>query len=351
LLKVAQIFPARGSSKGGAEVHIEQLASALESIGVTVAKVSPYAEDQLRGAMSLEELVEFDPDLIHTHGGSTSVPLNQFPNTPRVHTFHGTSIGRMLAVREVIKNLYRTIRYRRSGFTAAWGERRLGRSAEQCISVAHATAREISRFFQIPGSKISMIPSAFTQHPAQMMTKSEAKSHLGFQPDTTLILWVGRDKDPMKNSDLFIEAVERLTNGIIEFAMIPGDTVATNPEIRSTGWIEFEELHAYYLAADIYAITSSYEGGRAISLQEAMSFGIPPVVSDIPQLTELVTNGVDAVVFKSRNLDSFLAALEPLITDSELRARIGSAAKDTISGLTWSQVASKTKDVYARALA
>ena len=196
-----------------------------------------------------------------------------------------------------------------------------------------------------------MIPSSFTLHPDHMMTKAEARSHLGYESDTTLVLWVGRDRDPMKNSDLITRAADHLSTDKIEFIMVPGDTVAEGSKIRSTGWMEFEELHVYYLAADIYAITSTYEGGRAISLQEAMSFGIAPVVSNIPQLAEFVHDGVDAVMFESRNLGSLVNALDSLITDSNMRARIGGAAAQTISGLTWSQIAAKTSDVYGRVLA
>ena len=53
----------------------------------------------------------------------------------------------------------------------------------------------------------------------------------------------------------------------------------TSPNIKCTGWIERKELENYLVNADIYLSTSLWEG-LPLSVLEAMSIGLPVVLSD-----------------------------------------------------------------------
>ena len=61
----------------------------------------------------------------------------------------------------------------------------------------------------------------------------------------------------------------------------------TSPNIKCTGWIERKELENYLASADIYLSTSLWEG-LPLSVLEAMSIGLPVVLSDCVGNKDLV---------------------------------------------------------------
>ena len=63
----------------------------------------------------------------------------------------------------------------------------------------------------------------------------------------------------------------------------------TSPNIKCTGWMERKELEIYLANADIYLSTSLWEG-MPLSVLEAMSIGLPVVLSDCVGNRDLVEN-------------------------------------------------------------
>lgn len=110
--------------------------------------------------------------------------------------------------------------------------------------------------------------------------------------DKVTIISVGR-LSIQKNPKLFNEiAVEFKDNPNIQFVWC-GDgelkSELTSPNIKCTGWIERKELENYLANADIYLSTSLWEG-LPLSVLEAMSIGLPVVLSDCVGNRDLVEN-------------------------------------------------------------
>lgn len=110
--------------------------------------------------------------------------------------------------------------------------------------------------------------------------------------DKVTIISVGR-LSIQKNPKLFNEiAVEFKDNPNIQFIWC-GDgelkSELTSPNIKCTGWIERKELENYLANADIYLSTSLWEG-LPLSVLEAMSIGLPVVLSDCVGNRDLVEN-------------------------------------------------------------
>jgi glycosyltransferase involved in cell wall biosynthesis len=61
-----------------------------------------------------------------------------------------------------------------------------------------------------------------------------------------------------------------------------------------------------------------------------MSTGLPVVVTDIPELTDMVRDGVDGLVVPVGDADALACALDRLANDPALRTRLGAAARDTV---------------------
>ena len=82
--------------------------------------------------------------------------------------------------------------------------------------------------------------------------------------------------------------------------------------------------YPYYRQADVYVHCSRYEG-RSIAVQEAQVLGCPIVVSDCSGNREQVTDGLDGLMV-SVEAEQIAGAVQRLIHDSQLRARLGAAA-------------------------
>lgn len=110
--------------------------------------------------------------------------------------------------------------------------------------------------------------------------------------DKITIISVGR-LSIQKNPKLFNDiALEFIDNPNIQFIWC-GDgelkSELTSPNIKCTGWIERKELENYLANADIYLSTSLWEG-LPLSVLEAMSIGLPIVLSNCIGNKDLVIN-------------------------------------------------------------
>lgn len=110
--------------------------------------------------------------------------------------------------------------------------------------------------------------------------------------DKITIISVGR-LSIQKNPKLFKDiALEFIDNPNIQFIWC-GDgelkSELSSPNIKCTGWIDRKALENYLANADIYLSTSLWEG-LPLSVLEAMSIGLPVVLSDCVGNRDLVDN-------------------------------------------------------------
>lgn len=100
-------------------------------------------------------------------------------------------------------------------------------------------------------------------------------------------------------------------------------------QIRFVGRKPDSEVPLWLQASDAFALVSSLEG-LPCALIEAMAAGLPPVVSDIPANTQLVTADVDGLIVPLREIVSMAAAFGRLMQDEELRRRLGTQARTRV---------------------
>ncbi len=87
------------------------------------------------------------------------------------------------------------------------------------------------------------------------------------------------------------------------------------------------DIAALLRGAHIACQPSSYREGLPKSALEAMAAGKPVVATDIPGCREAVEDGVTGLLAEPRNPLALAAALQRLIDDPDLRARMGAAAR------------------------
>jgi glycosyltransferase involved in cell wall biosynthesis len=105
-----------------------------------------------------------------------------------------------------------------------------------------------------------------------------------------------------------------------------------------TGYVE--DIRGAFAAGDVFFFPTKNEN-EGMALLEAMACGTPPVVRDIPTF-EWLDHGETCL----KASDSFVAPLERLADDAELRAQLGRAAATASEAYTLSAVSDDLLSVY-----
>lgn len=134
-------------------------------------------------------------------------------------------------------------------------------------------------------------------------------------------------------------------------ALIVGDgperaTLETSlPKAIFEGHLTGEILARAYASSDVFLFPSETETFGNVTL-EALSSGLPAVVANATGSNALVTDSVNGYLVPPRNSAAFLERVQQLVSDGELRARMGSAARESAESYDWSAVLDQIAGYY-----
>jgi glycosyltransferase involved in cell wall biosynthesis len=116
------------------------------------------------------------------------------------------------------------------------------------------------------------------------------------------------------------------------------------------GWVTNSDLPAYYRAAAV-SVIPSLEEGFGIPAAEAMGCEVPVVASDAGGLPEVVEDGVTGRVVPRGDAGALASAIDELLADDELRARMGRAGRERALRLfDWDRSAEQFESIFTRAI-
>ncbi|SDR13363.1 glycosyltransferase family 4 protein [Halopelagius longus] len=132
-----------------------------------------------------------------------------------------------------------------------------------------------------------------------------------------------------------------------------GDKVRKS--IQSSGLSESVTIYDYVDdISEMYDLASvlcrpSYSEGLPLTMLEAMASGVPPVVTAIAGVPEVVTDHETGILLEPGNPDEVAQAIIELFDDAELRTRLSKNARDYITeNLTWEQRTDKVIRIYSQ---
>ena len=232
--------------------------------------------------------------------------------------------------------------------------------ADAIVATSGSLRREYERRI---GRRISnMIPPAIPYNESEI-PREELRKKYGFSDDDKIILSIGSLKK-IKGSDTLLHAFQESGKTYIERnnlkLVYAGDgpmksTLAEKVEksgldgyVRFLGNIPHEEIPHIYKLADIYVISSQFEGAP-LSLLEAMFNGLPIIGTDVSGIHDLIRHGENGLLFEKENPRDLMEKIKELAENSDLSSRLGSAArKDHLENYGFEQHISRHIELYSK---
>jgi glycosyltransferase involved in cell wall biosynthesis len=213
----------------------------------------------------------------------------------------------------------------------------------------------------IDKARICVIPNGINEdHYKNLPTTTAAKSKLGL--DGRLVVgFTGFVREWDRLDRIMIWIAKHAARHNVHLLVI-GDGPAraeieacatglgVSDRLSFTGAVPREQVPALSMAFDIALQTALVPYASPLCLFEYMALGKAIVAPDQPNHHEILTSGVDAVLYDPDDPVGIEKALETLCEDSTLRARIAAAAPELIlrKNLTWRQHAKKVANLFGQ---
>lgn len=282
--------------------------------------------------------------IIHAHG--TRAASNVFYsanklNIPMIYTVHGWSFhnNQNFLVRKIRE----------------YSESFLTKRAVKTITVSESNKNDGVERFNLKNAQViyNGIDARKFNSDANY---NDIRAEFGIPEDKTLVGYLVRmtyQKDPFT----MVRAIKRVseTNKNIMFLMVGNGelldaTKKLASELKVLDQIVFSnfrsDMPAILQAIDIYCLPSLWEG-MPIGLLEAMAMGKVSIASSVDGTKELIDDGVNGLLIKTKDADALAKQIINLHLHPEKRFALGNNAKDYISkNFSLNEMVLKIEELY-----
>ena len=322
--------------------------------GVLVRRARQLPLDRVTGAQATispfvwrtawHEVRRFQPDVIHANTlfyatTLASAAVAARTGTPLVVTAH---IGHLNALSQP----YRTLS---KAYEATLGRWVLGR-ASRVICIGDAVQEHIVAI-GAPRDRTCSIPNGVDSSVFFPGPRGDG--------DIPTIVSVGRLIFNKGNQYLLAALQQLSSHGRAFRLVIVGDGPMRAALVRQTSELGLDRMVSFVgrrddvpellRTADIYVRPSLTES-MPMGVLEAMSSGLAVIASDVGATSEIINPGRNGLMVAPRSVTDLRSALERLLDDATLRARLGAAARETALSYDWERVADATFGEFARAI-
>lgn len=211
---------------------------------------------------------------------------------------------------------------------------------DNITAIARSTADAVAEYEYMPRDKIQVIYNGIKQIELGEQTREDLLEELGLTQDYRYIGTVSR-LDPIKNQAMMINAFNKARQKIPNLRLIIigdgpmmqelkilGKSLGLEDEIIFTGFIDNPQK---YISLFEIFLLSSFSEGTSMTLLEAMSLGVPCVVTDVGGNGEVIANESNGLVVPDNDMEKFSQAILTLLEDQNKISEFGQAGKDIFS--------------------
>ena len=295
------------------------LGDGLQVLGIAVRPLPQLGNSlsPLRVLAAVRELLrllrEYKPDILHAHSSVAGVVARiagWINGTPVIYTVHGFG--------------FKPEAPRLQRWAALAAEWTLARFTTQMVCVSDHE-EQLARRLPIAPGRVSVIPNAVPDTPERAHPNHER----------VRIVMVARLARP-KRPDLLLQALALVKARLGH--EVPASLIGSGPDLEVHRALARQlNLQAVDFTGDVgdvprrlaqhgvFVLMSDHEG-LPISIIEAMRAGLAIVASDLPGVRELITHGTQGMLVPNES-GALADALVSLVTDPDLRAHLGNAAR------------------------
>ena len=313
-------------------------------------------------------------DLVHSHtwyanaAGRLAALLHDIPHVVTAHSLEPLRPWKA----EQLGGGYRV---------SSWIERDAFESADAVIAVRHGMRRDILRSYpSLDESRVQVVHNGIDLQKWTRREDAELVRSLGMDPDRPSVVFVGRITR-QKGLPYLLRAASRLPADVQLvlcagapdtpeiLAEVQAGVAALQEERSGVVWIdrllEQHQLAAVLSHATTFVCPSVYEPLGIVNL-EAMACGAPVVATATGGIPEVVADGVTGRLVPIEQADDgtgtpldeerfvadLAAALTEVVTDPQTARRMGAEGRARAEAeFAWSQIATRTREVYESLLA
>ncbi len=313
----------------------------------------PFLSDFLRSLEQFRSAERINYDLIHSHywlSGGLGESLKDLWNRPHVMMFHTLAEA---------KNRTRSGLPEPAVRIAA--EKELVKTCHRIIAPTQREKDSLIRHYGAAADKIGVVPCGVNLTLFQPQDKTAARKHLGFAPEASLLLYVGRF-EPVKGADTLIEALAHCAgHRRLQLVMVGGDgerasetqylknktrELGIEDRVVFAGRVEQNCLPPYYGSADMLVIPSRYESFSLVGL-EALACGRPVVSTPVGAMDRLIIEGQTGKIAADTSPGALARGIESMLTAG--RRPTAEVIRESVLAYSWSNIASAVLNEYEAA--
>lgn len=192
---------------------------------------------------------------------------------------------------------------------------------------------ELDKIVSIP---VGVDTSVF--HPVTTDERNQVRSELGLNTDDKVWLFVGRWEIEKGSRELAQAALELLPTAPRTRLILVGpildqethsDLSILGDKVHFIGKLTTPDVARLMQATDLFVLPS-YKEGLPSALLEAMASRLPPVVSAVGGIPNIIQSGVNGLLLEPRNTDDLITALRIHLDNPLAYYSLGKQAQQTI---------------------
>ena len=230
------------------------------------------------------------------------------------------------------------------------------RSADRIIAISDEAASEIARVLVVDRGRIDVVyPGG--RPVGRATAEPQLRSSLGLG-EAPVVLSVSAHR-PHKNLSRLLRAFADVHAKPSPVLVLPGYSTSFEDElerelselgirdrVRLLGWVSDADLEGLFRLAACFVFPSLAEG-FGLPVLEAMERGLAVACSNVSAMPEVA--GDAARYFDPLEVDDIRAAIDDLLEDGALAARLAAAGEVQARTFSWERAARETLAVYERA--